>query len=102
MGNIISDICPSSRRGSIMGMLQAFSSGGRILGPMLAAPIYNEAPQAIWALAVAVSTLAIFAPLRGPAAEDSEVDLELGRRASRRLTSIVTVQTLLSTEIDFD
>jgi MFS family permease len=100
--NIISDMCPSSKRGSIMGMLQAFSSGGRILGPMLAAPIYNEAPQAIWALVVAVTALAIFPPLRGPAAKDSEIDLEVGRRASRRLTSVVTACTMLHTEVDFE
>jgi DHA1 family tetracycline resistance protein-like MFS transporter len=99
--NIISDVCPSSRRGSMMGMLNAFSSCGRILGPILAAPIYKEAPQAIWALVAAAMIMAVLVPLRGSAAKDSEADLELGRRASRRLPRVVIACALLHTEGDF-
>jgi len=54
---LLSSKSPAETRGAVLGLNQTFASFGRVLGPLAAAAVYDQAPVRIWYVAAACSVL---------------------------------------------
>jgi len=52
---LLSSKSPAEMRGAVLGLNQTFASFGRVLGPLAAAAVYDQAPVRIWYVAAACS-----------------------------------------------
>lgn len=68
---LLSSKSPAEMRGAMLGLNQTFASFGRVLGPLAAAAVYDQAPVRIWYVAAACSVIgaALLFSVQNPNAE---------------------------------
>jgi len=68
---LLSSKSPAETRGAVLGLNQTFASFGRVLGPLAAAAVYDQAPVRIWYVAAACSVIgaALLFSVQNPNAE---------------------------------